>query len=367
MSPPKQLVVVLLLLLVYFTTLALGLRRQSSLAGPVAATAASTTAVVASPPPPTTPTTESSPLLSWRSRRRAMTTESPLKNTDSSSGGKKKKNIMSFTLSSHPLSTLKKKNKTKMKKTSSRNPSSQSPSQFSLRLKHQIHLWKYRICTFLLDSDKYIVPANRVLLHILYWLSAWDAVNSVRYNKYVDYPSISNIKPQNYYYLMMSSRDPNNIKEKDGNSSNKKTSSIKIDGKNVLNEVYSTIFYFAQLRPRLQYAVGALLRALQLCTPLQNVIDPSIGVGAGINFCAIFANVRWIKPLILGWATTKSIWLWLGASKPKGAHVPITLTIMKPSTSSSTTLTSNPLYRLPSSSPSSNKFYSLGYSSANNS
>jgi hypothetical protein len=45
--------------------------------------------------------------------------------------------------------------------------------------------------------------------------------------------------------------------------------------------------------------------SLQLCTPIRKVIDPSIGVGAGINLCALLAGSRWIKPLVLGWATTK--------------------------------------------------------------
>ena len=401
-TTPKQLLVVFFLLMInYFTTLTLARRESSppktipsssSMIGAVAATTGATTA--ASPSTTTTgmPSTESSQ-LSWRRRflntfgfttarnsdddvTRTLplkqTTASPtaaiqlpprrqwqyrraMKGTDDNNDKKTTmmKKRMAFTLSSRPLLSSRKQ-KTKMKTRNKNLSSSTTPSQLSLRLKHQIHLWKYRMYTFLFDSDK-IVPANRTLLHILYWLSAWDAVNSVRYNKYVDYPSISNIKPQNYYYLMMSSRDPSSIKDKDG-SNNKKT--IKIDGKNVLNEVYSTLFYFAQLRPRLQYAVGALLRALQLCTPLQNVIDPSAGVGAVINFCAIFAGVRWIKPLILGWATTKSMWIWLGATKPKGAHIPITLTIMKP-----TTITT----RLPSSSSSSSssKSYSLGYSSIN--
>ena len=34
-----------------------------------------------------------------------------------------------------------------------------------------------------------------------------------------------------------------------------------------------------------------------------------------------------VKPLILGWATTKAFWTWLGASPVDRAYVPITLSI----------------------------------------
>ena len=91
--------------------------------------------------------------------------------------------------------------------------------------------------------------------------------------------------------------------------------------------VYSKLFYFARLRPRLVFSVGSLLRALQLCTPLGRILDPSIGVGAGINLCAILAGSRWVKPLVLGWATTKYLWKWLGAERVGRAFLPITLSI----------------------------------------
>jgi hypothetical protein len=71
----------------------------------------------------------------------------------------------------------------------------------------------------------------------------------------------------------------------------------------------------------------SLLCRLQLCTPLGKVIDPSIGVGAGINACALLAGSRWVKPFILGWATTKWIWTWLGARQVDRAYLPITLSI----------------------------------------
>lgn len=81
------------------------------------------------------------------------------------------------------------------------------------------------------------------------------------------------------------------------------------------------------VKPRLMYVVGALLRALQLSTPLQMVIDPSIGVGAGINLCAMLARSQWLKALVLGWATTKCFWKWMGATNVNTTSVPITLSI----------------------------------------
>lgn len=96
---------------------------------------------------------------------------------------------------------------------------------------------------------------------------------------------------------------------------------------NTRTTMYSKLFVFARLRPRLLFSLGSLLRALQLCTPFQKVFDPSIGVGAGINLCAILAGSRWVKPVILGWATTKCAWVWLGARQLDRAFLPITLSI----------------------------------------
>lgn len=134
-----------------------------------------------------------------------------------------------------------------------------------------------------------VQPGPRFVHHWVYWLTAADAIRDVRMNDY--------------------------------------TSSALVKG--AVPAMYSRLFYFARLRPRLLYSVGALLRALQLCTPLLHVLDPSAGVGAGINVCALIAGSRWVKPLVLGWATTKAAWTWLGAQKVKQGHVPITLTLQK--------------------------------------
>ncbi|VEU44158.1 unnamed protein product [Pseudo-nitzschia multistriata] len=64
------------------------------------------------------------------------------------------------------------------------------------------------------------------------------------------------------------------------------------EAQSVVREVYSKLFYFARMRPRLLYSIGALLRALSLCTPLRHLFDPTVGVGAGIHFFASLASSR---------------------------------------------------------------------------
>ena len=90
------------------------------------------------------------------------------------------------------------------------------------------------------------------------------------------------------------------------------------------DRVYRTLFYFARLKPRLVFSIGACLRALQLTTPVGFVFDPSAGVGLGLNMLAIFCNSRWPAPLVLGWAASRSLWESLGAKPPSGVtSVPI--------------------------------------------
>lgn len=135
-----------------------------------------------------------------------------------------------------------------------------------------------------------IKPGPRAIHQALYWITAADAVQSVLRNEYS-----STLNGETH--------------------------------RGTFPSVYSKLFYFARLRPRLLYAVGALFRAVQLCTPIGRILDPSIGVGAGINLCAILASSRWVKPLILGFCTTKFVWRWLGARRVSRAFLPITLSI----------------------------------------
>lgn len=97
-----------------------------------------------------------------------------------------------------------------------------------------------------------IAPGPLYFHQLLYWATAADAFQFVLFNEY-----------SNFLNLPRSARTKSSM--------------------------YSKLFVFARLRPRLLFSVGALLRALQLCTPFQKVIDPSIGVGAGVNLCAMVA------------------------------------------------------------------------------
>jgi hypothetical protein len=95
-----------------------------------------------------------------------------------------------------------------------------------------------------------------------------------------------------------------------------------------LAKTYETLFFFARLKPRVSFAIGAILRALQLTTALQHVFDPSAGVGLGLNVICYLAHSRWPSVCVLGWSATKSMWLLLGASPPKsGVSVPIVISM----------------------------------------
>mmetsp|Transcript_6011 Transcript_6011/g.8504 ORF Transcript_6011/g.8504 Transcript_6011/m.8504 type:complete len:209 (-) Transcript_6011:49-675(-) len=88
--------------------------------------------------------------------------------------------------------------------------------------------------------------------------------------------------------------------------------------------VYKGIFYF---RPRVLFTVGALLRGLQLTSPLDHLFDPQAGVGLGINLLTLFAGSRWLSVFCLGWAVSKPIWQFLGAQRPKSIRVPIAVAL----------------------------------------
>ena len=81
-------------------------------------------------------------------------------------------------------------------------------------------------------------------------------------------------------------------------------------------QIYRSIFYFARLRPRLLFAIGACARALQQTTVLQLVFDPRVGVGFGLNVLALITKAQWPAPLVLGWATSASAWRYLHAEPP---------------------------------------------------
>lgn len=85
------------------------------------------------------------------------------------------------------------------------------------------------------------------------------------------------------------------------------------------------VFSVIRLRPRVSFAIGALLRALQLTTPFQYVLNPPVGVGFGLNVICLLANSRWPATIFLGWSLTGPIWKILGARAPSSSPVPITI------------------------------------------
>ena len=83
-----------------------------------------------------------------------------------------------------------------------------------------------------------------------------------------------------------------------------------------LKEVASDIISFWKISPRELFAIGAGLRALQLCTSLQYSFDPSVGVAALINIGATLIKFRWIPQLVVGWTITPNLWKLCGARPP---------------------------------------------------
>ncbi|KAL1521233.1 hypothetical protein AB1Y20_020905 [Prymnesium parvum] len=94
-----------------------------------------------------------------------------------------------------------------------------------------------------------------------------------------------------------------------------------------LARTYGTLFYFARLKPRVAFTIGAMLRGLQLTTAIQFVFDPVAGVGAGLNLMCLFAGSRWPAAVVLGWAATKQWWQFLGAYSPSSVPFPIRLSL----------------------------------------
>ena len=87
-------------------------------------------------------------------------------------------------------------------------------------------------------------------------------------------------------------------------------------GAGTVTEIYKALFYFARLKPRLLFVIGACLRALQVTTVIELVFDPSIGVGAGLNLLALCVSSKWPAPFVLGWAISKPCWRMLRGRPP---------------------------------------------------
>ena len=77
---------------------------------------------------------------------------------------------------------------------------------------------------------------------------------------------------------------------------------------------------FVVFNPREIFALGAFARALQICTPIQFVFDPSVGTAALIVYGAlnIMRRGKWFAYFVIGWTTTPRLWKLFGAScKPR--------------------------------------------------
>ena len=107
-------------------------------------------------------------------------------------------------------------------------------------------------------------------------------------------------------------------------------SKTPVQGATAVNQIYRSLFYFAKLKPRLLFVIGACVRALALTTVIELVFDPPIGVGAGLNLLALGVAAQWPAPLVLGWAVSKPLWRMLRAEKPekgKRVRVPVGLAL----------------------------------------
>ena len=221
-------------------------------------------------------------------RRQTSTSDTFFPDTSSSSSSSSSRS-RTLSISRHGGSSISKDSPSQIGSSSSTQNKTSLNKQL-IELRRKMRLFLDDLVTGTVHQE-----GSRFLHHVLYWVTAADAVHSIIMN---DYSSILG-------------------------SNNLETSTAK----HFVPSVYSRLFYFARLRPRLLYAIGALLRALQLCTPFRRILDPTAGVGAGINLCALLAGSRWVKPLVLGWATTRWLWTWLGARQVDKAYLPITLSI----------------------------------------
>jgi hypothetical protein len=77
------------------------------------------------------------------------------------------------------------------------------------------------------------------------------------------------------------------------------------------------------LRPRVMFTIGALLRVLQLTTPLRWLFNPSCGIAAGTNLLCLWSNSAWPATIVLGWVTSPALWAALGDESPDTPPVPI--------------------------------------------
>ena len=62
------------------------------------------------------------------------------------------------------------------------------------------------------------------------------------------------------------------------------------------------------VKPRRLLVLGAVLRGVQLHSPLRRVFDPPASFGLGVNMLALIDGVAWPASLLLGWALSAPWW-----------------------------------------------------------
>ena len=62
------------------------------------------------------------------------------------------------------------------------------------------------------------------------------------------------------------------------------------------------------VKPRRLLVLGAVLRGVQLHSPLRRVFDPPASFGLGVNMLAFIDGVAWPASLLLGWALSAPWW-----------------------------------------------------------
>ncbi len=86
--------------------------------------------------------------------------------------------------------------------------------------------------------------------------------------------------------------------------------------KSLLSKIQTRFF-----PPRTLFFVGALARGLQKSSSLKKSFNPTVGVGAIINFGAAALDERWINYIVTGWYISGNMWTLFGSKEPEIAGV----------------------------------------------
>ena len=88
---------------------------------------------------------------------------------------------------------------------------------------------------------------------------------------------------------------------------------VPFDNSEKLRELVTGV---GAIKPRRLFVLGAVLRGVQLNSPLVRAFDPPATFGVGINMLSLIDGVAWPAAMLLGWAVTAPWWrLGSGASR----------------------------------------------------